>query len=369
MNLKHTNKLPLMMMILAFLSGALYVPAAAQDATCPGAPAPRLVIGRWANVTPGASNNLRDQPGKSGNILTQVSGGDSVLVLDGPTCADGFAWWKVSYNDQIGWMAEGSGSSYFTAPTTSPITEFTVDSQTNTVSVTFGGITFTYNGTVSKTVQADSVFAVQSDATNPMTQPAPEYVEFTFDDSHGSDTTQFIKANIGIYPVDAYSAVNDLAKQRLDTLKTLLAQKPATITAQEIPDLPPVNAGQVFHSNVKYLTFDKGTGIRFLTTYAQAVAAITNEQLLYQFVGLSDDGKTLISATFPVKSGQLADKFEDDKNFPDITSPQASQLFDAYVKQVISKLEAAPSSDFKPNLDDLDTLLQSIALVQSNKLK
>jgi Tol biopolymer transport system component len=92
--------------------------AGAQDApadpNCPGAPAPRLIdAGR---VIPGDSNNVRDQPARSGALLGAIPGGVEFAVLDGPVCADGLNWWRVSTPDITGWTVEGSGADYWIEP-------------------------------------------------------------------------------------------------------------------------------------------------------------------------------------------------------------------------------------------------------------
>jgi uncharacterized protein YraI len=58
--------------------------------------------------------NLRDEPGTWGNVITVMTWGESVEVLDGPT-DDG--WYEVSYGGETGWAAgeylafDGVGSS------------------------------------------------------------------------------------------------------------------------------------------------------------------------------------------------------------------------------------------------------------------
>jgi hypothetical protein len=43
-------------------------------------------------------------------------------VLEGPTCADGTAWWRVEYNGLAGWTAEGLSGEYFLEPVDSSTT-------------------------------------------------------------------------------------------------------------------------------------------------------------------------------------------------------------------------------------------------------
>jgi hypothetical protein len=246
-------------------------PAIAQDKTCPNAPSPRLVIGKMARVTPGTANNLREMPSKSAKALAQVEAGQFINVLEGPVCADGFAWWRVNAMDQEGWMAEGSGSNYYVAPLTSAVTEFRIPAGAKTVNVTFNGVNLTYNDVYGPKVQADTVFAVTANPDDPFEQSAPDYTEITFGDG---PQTELTVPTISVYPVSEYQQVNPVAKERIGDLKTLLSQKPKDPT-DDIPVLPAVNAGQAFHAQVKYLTFDGGTGVRFLTMYSQDVSPIT----------------------------------------------------------------------------------------------
>ena len=86
----------------------------AVTVNCLGAPPSRLTVGSTAHVTPGAPNDLRDAPG--GQSIAKIPGGAAFNVLAGPTCANGIAWWQVSYNGQVGWTAEGQGSTYYLEP-------------------------------------------------------------------------------------------------------------------------------------------------------------------------------------------------------------------------------------------------------------
>jgi WD40 repeat protein len=89
---------------------------AQANAACPGFTA-RLSIGGAGRVTPGASNNLRDQPNKNGALLAKIPAGGQFTVLDGPQCdGEGRTWWQVQYGDKTGWTVEGAGTDYFLEP-------------------------------------------------------------------------------------------------------------------------------------------------------------------------------------------------------------------------------------------------------------
>jgi hypothetical protein len=86
--------------------------------TCPGFMPSRMVLGATGYVTiGGGANNLRAQPTRSGDLLAQIPEGGAFTVVEGPTCAEDMAWWRVTYNGVTGWTAEGQGSVYWLTPT------------------------------------------------------------------------------------------------------------------------------------------------------------------------------------------------------------------------------------------------------------
>jgi hypothetical protein len=89
-----------------------------QPAAC-GAGWSRLSIGKYAIVMPGDPNRVRSEPQKGNNLLTALNAGAIVKIIEGPVCADGLVFWKVS-NASIpggfGWTAEGDGTEYWMVP-------------------------------------------------------------------------------------------------------------------------------------------------------------------------------------------------------------------------------------------------------------
>lgn len=86
------------------------------SARCPGTMESRLIVGSTAQVIPGPPNNLRQEPTVNSNRIGEIPGSATFDVLDGPHCADGYAWWQVSYNGTVGWTAEASSSEYWLEP-------------------------------------------------------------------------------------------------------------------------------------------------------------------------------------------------------------------------------------------------------------
>ncbi len=100
--------------------------ATAQQNACLGSPPIRLAVGDFGRVTqttPGETAvpvRVRDVPGKSGNVVGQIGDGDLFQVIDGPTCKDNYAWWKIQAQGVQGWVAEGDSSGYFVEPAEQP---------------------------------------------------------------------------------------------------------------------------------------------------------------------------------------------------------------------------------------------------------
>lgn len=92
------------------------IPTPTRDMHCPGTQVSRLEPEQWAAVTPGDPNRMRARPSRTAQITGRIPGGGTFLVLDGPNCADGFAWYRVNYFGAIGWTAEGSAQVYWLQP-------------------------------------------------------------------------------------------------------------------------------------------------------------------------------------------------------------------------------------------------------------
>jgi hypothetical protein len=83
---------------------------------CPGGKEPRLTVGHFGKVTPGAANNVRKEPTTRSLIVGKIAGGETFTILSGPVCAQGLTWWEVSFNNFKGWTAESNNTEYWLEP-------------------------------------------------------------------------------------------------------------------------------------------------------------------------------------------------------------------------------------------------------------
>lgn len=106
--------------ILATLIVTVLSATPAPANRCPLAPAPRLHPGLTAVVAPGLWGlNLRALPALSTGVRVQISAGQRMTVLDGPSCNGHYQWYRVELpNGVSGWIAEGSWREYFLVPAT-----------------------------------------------------------------------------------------------------------------------------------------------------------------------------------------------------------------------------------------------------------
>ena len=81
---------------------------------------PHMFVGYTGIVSPGLPNNLRAQPSLGASLLASMSSGGTFIVLAGPTCAEGLAWWQVNYGGIVGWTVEGQNSQFWIDPLVCP---------------------------------------------------------------------------------------------------------------------------------------------------------------------------------------------------------------------------------------------------------
>jgi hypothetical protein len=156
-----------------------------------------------------------------------------------------------------------------------------------------------------------------------------------------------------VYPVNELTAVNEGAARMAASLQTLL-QSP-----QEVPDLPflpMVNMTQTFHSNLQFLEFTNGSGLRYLTEFSQGIVPANNFELLYTFQGLTNDGRYYIAAILPVNHPSLPADGAITGNEP----LEFSSDFNAYINNIVQTLNVQAANTFVPDLTALDAMMTSI---------
>jgi hypothetical protein len=238
------------------------------------------------------------------------------------------------------------------APTNTPITTG------NTV--TLNNVTITIPQGLAKDALTEMISAV-TDPNAPAWEMAPAHLEFTLTSYQLQD--KFHQPKIYIYPAQEFAADSG-AGESIRRLQAILTNT-APPTADNLPFVPFFNAGQVFAAQIQIIQFQNGSGVRFLTEYAQSFATINNRELFYHFQGLTDDGKYYIIAILPVTAPMLASDEKPDAPvppdgvpFPGYDDPNAD--FIGYYDAITEKLNAQTPENFQPSLSVLDDLMRSL---------
>lgn len=162
---------------------------------------------------------------------------------------------------------------------------------------------------------------------------------------------------IYVYPGVEYATQNPTAFESLHRLDNILAGSP--VASEGLPPIPFFNEQQVFASNVQVISFQNGRGMRFLTEYAQSAVSANNQDLFYEFQGITNDGVYYIVAILPITAQVLTATGEGGAvAYPDINDPNAD--WPRYYQSVTEVLNVTPSESFAPSLSQLDALIQSM---------
>lgn len=218
----------------------------------------------------------------------------------------------------------------------------------------YQGVSFSYDPSLTGQAVGKTVAAV-TDQNGAPWDIAPQSIQFDFNGYPLSGTLN--QPALIVYPVAGYKSANDSVIPIIASLQALLKSKPAS-SDQPLPFLPTQNAAQLFHSNLSYLQFKNGTGVRYLAEFGQSIFPINNRMLIYTFQGLTQDGKYYISLVLPISNSILpADEKMSESDYGSFTAN-----FNNYLKDTQAKLAAQPSSSFKPDLSALDGLVQSLSV-------
>lgn len=223
------------------------------------------------------------------------------------------------------------------------------------------GVSFQYDPSLANDIQSQLVDAFSEDGGMNYLL-LPQYISFTFSDSYADADPLYQQRwqlnletmpQIVVYPAAAYAAMHPLARTQIEQLQALLAAQPST-PGGTLPYLPLNNAAQVFHSQVDYLPFANGAGVRYVTAFSQDASPVTNQHLLYTFQGLTDDGQYYVAAFFPVITAVLPNTVEVDD------WEAFGHNYSTYVAETKAVLNSLTLLDFTPNFTLLDAVMTSL---------
>ena len=230
--------------------------------------------------------------------------------------------------------------------------------------VLFEGIRFRYPSSVVESVWPEVVAGAPPTPGGAEWEGDPAHYSLTFASLSGPAAFQRywgtwlqLPPQIRVYPVAGMES-NEFIRTRIEGLRTLLETKPDS-PADEIPVLPWINAAQVFRAQVRYLDFQNGGGVRFITQYRQDPAPVTDDEIFYTFQGLTDDGAYYVLASFPLSTDVLTDTLDfESQAFREFEQKN----YEEYLQEQVDMLDALSSGQFEPDLAILDQIVASLEI-------
>jgi uncharacterized protein YraI len=232
--------------------------------------------------------------------------------------------------------------------------------------VSFDGISFQYDPSLAAYVSQEilpatargGMFGTPSPAHTLFTFvggpfPAPAYPDALWQ-WHNS-------AEIFVYPSSGFGSQDGMdvtANERMHALGQLLAEQPSAFDS-EFPALPPYNAAQDIHAQIHYLGFQNGRGVRFLTQHNQEARPINNQELVYVFQGITEDGLHGVTAYFPVNHPSLPDG----PQMSDADYQALMENLDTRLAEATRTLNESRANSFSPSLALLDDVIQSLQIL------
>jgi hypothetical protein len=226
---------------------------------------------------------------------------------------------------------------------------------TQSPDVTYEGISFSFDESIALHVNVETMPAVP-EAEGPPWGVVPEHYQFSFVDYVLADT--FHQARIQVYPVAEFEAINPLVTDTIAALRDVLESRLA-VPGEDLPFLPMWNAAALIQTQIEYLDFENGSGVRYLTQHGQAAWPINNHDLFYTFQGITSDGKYYIAAIMPISNPSLQQTGDD---IPGGDYPTFSLNFLTYIAEIKELLEAQPDDSFTPDLAIIDAIFQSFRI-------
>lgn len=231
---------------------------------------------------------------------------------------------------------------------------FTVEaaSQPTGLLVDCQGVTLYYDPALATSLSCSTVPAETND---PIEWSYPEHRQLGFNGYPLSDT--FHQPKILVYPVAVYASMNPTFPTGFSELQNIIATKPDQ--PDRIPFFPVWNAAQMIRSQIEYLDFENGSGVRFLTMYGQSFYPVNNRHVFYAFQGITADGQYVVSAILPV-SNPVLPATENDIPGGDFDAFAAN--FTTYIEETRVLLNSQADSTFSPDLQMLDDMIMSITV-------
>lgn len=221
----------------------------------------------------------------------------------------------------------------------------------------FGGVTFNFDDQLHKSAQGKTTQAVPVTKEPALGGATPASVLFTFDGAALPEFFDPTVAQVYVYKTEEWSKLDPSTAKMVTDLQALLKNKPSDF-AEQIPVLPPFPASQVFHVQPRYLDFRNGSGVGFITYYAQDVSPVLADRIFYTFQGLTTDGKYYISVFHPITTALLPTDSE--AAMGGQSDEEWSKNYETYLANLVNAMDVLVPAAYTPNPTLIEEMLKSI---------
>jgi hypothetical protein len=239
--------------------------------------------------------------------------------------------------------------------------------QQNTIN--YQGISFACNSSFSSEIEVSEFpkSPLLSDQDKP-DYVHPSFITFKLTNKEGKPEDETSYDNrISVYPIEEYKQMYLIDRtysqgfdEDIKSFRNILSTKQAHKWSYA-RILRATDGHFEFKSHLKYISFKNGKGVGFVTQIQIETTIINNEELVWIFEGITDDGKYYLRGTFPIKASVLPDKDTDEFEGYSLNNyKKLSEKHGKYVTLVKKRLDNFPANKFQPNLEGIVNLILSL---------
>lgn len=350
------------LVVLALMSILLQTvaPVGAQDVDgCDGLLPSRLLDSDFSVAMGDAEVAMREEPRFDAPIVRSVPPGEVLRYNYGGVCADGARWQRVSWDGDNGWVAEASADTYWLEPYTLPEPVVVSQDDGETTTVVTDLLSFSAPSTFANYVTMQP--RIGTNFREAM-RVFPNYTQYVLQHvSDGEDPRPV--GVIDVYDVYAFARMSTYAEGEIHRLRSYAdRQQSLPLTEYETgipippPDLPAGGSAQMLSAAQRYLDFENGLGMRFLSYYGQMLFPVP-ETVTYRYQGLMENGDLLVSASIAVRVPVDQLPPWDPAIF--VTGDDPDGLYRAVAEKAVN---AIADADFTPPLSAVDAVLRTMRL-------
>lgn len=221
----------------------------------------------------------------------------------------------------------------------------------------YGGVSVASDVELAKSAQSETLPAVPLQEGPALGGASPAAIRFVFNGAKAPDYFDPHVPQVLVYKTEDWVKLDPSTAASVDALKKMLQEKPKTFD-KGIPVLPPIPAAQVFQVKPRYYDFQNGTGIGFITHYAQDVSPVMDYHPFYTYQGLTNDGKYYVAVFYPVTTALLP------------TDPEAAmggksydewaKEYEAYLNNLVKEMDGLVDAAYSPDLVLIYEMVKSI---------